>query len=284
MSERKIRVALPGTDTSYDIVVGTTLRHAARDIARRWSQARTFVITDATVAQLHARSFVAALGSGRRDVHLLSFPAGERYKVRATRDRLEDGLLARGVERGSLIVALGGGVVGDMAGFVAASVLRGIAFVQVPTTLLAQVDASVGGKVAIDHPRGKNLLGAFHQPRRVYIDPSVLATLSEEQYVSGLAEIVKIAAVRDHAFFAQLEKDAARLLRRQRSALAAAIERSCRLKAAIVAADEREAGDPDEAHRQLRVLEQHRETDDEGRDDERERQHRLAGRRSRVHG
>jgi 3-dehydroquinate synthase len=242
MSPRTVHIRLRSRTDSYDIVVGAGLAHAASDIQSRWPDARKFIISDSNVEPLYGRSLAWALRKDGVKVPILSFPAGEASKTRATRDRLEDELLERGITRGSLLVAVGGGVVGDVAGFVAATILRGVAFVQIPTTLLAQVDSSVGGKVAIDHPRGKNLLGAFHQPRRVYIDPGTLRTLQEREYRAGLAEVVKIAAMKDRAFFVFLEKNLPRLLSREERTLASVIRRSCALKAAVVEADERESG------------------------------------------
>jgi 3-dehydroquinate synthase len=242
MKPNTVHIALKSRKDSYDIVVGADLAAAAADIRARWPGARTFIITDSNVEALYGRSLAWALRGEGPKVPILTFPAGEKFKTRATRDRLEDELLAAGLTRGALIVALGGGVVGDVAGFVAATILRGVPFVQVPTTLLAQVDSSVGGKVAIDHPRGKNLLGAFHQPRRVYIDPETLRTLPDREFRAGLAEVVKIAAVKDRAFFSLIETDLPRILARDSRALGRVIRRSCALKAAVVEADERDSG------------------------------------------
>ncbi len=229
-------------DDSYDIVIGTSIARAAKDIRKRWPAARKFIITDTNVEPLYARSLAWSFRQEGEQVPVLAFPAGEAQKTRATRDRIEDEMLARGVTRDALLIAVGGGVVGDVAGFVAATLLRGIAYVQIPTTLLAQVDSSVGGKVAVDHPLGKNLLGAFHQPRMVYIDLATLRTLPDREFRAGMAEVVKCAAIFDRTLFAYLEKNARRILRKEPSCLRVIVQRSCELKAALVEKDEREAG------------------------------------------
>lgn len=179
--------------------------------------------------------------SGAR-VELLSIPAGESSKHRQMKSMLEDQLLARGAQRDSVIIALGGGMVGDLAGFTAATLLRGIRYVHIPTTLLSQVDSSVGGKVAVDHPLGKNLVGAFAQPKKVYIDVSTLSTLSPREFSSGMAEVVKYGAILDRKLFSYLEDNSAAILRRRRSALELIVDRSCVLKRRVVELDERETG------------------------------------------
>ncbi len=169
-------------------------------------------------------------------------PDGEASKTWQTLNTIFDALLAAQADRKTVLVALGGGVVGDLAGFAAATYQRGIAHLQVPTTLLAQVDSSVGGKTAINHPLGKNMIGAFHQPLAVIADTTTLASLTAREYAAGLAEVVKYGAIHDLSFLAWIETNADRLLAREAAALAHAIRRSCEIKAAIVAADEREAG------------------------------------------
>ncbi len=169
-------------------------------------------------------------------------PDGEAHKSLKTLEDILTRLIECRAERSTTVIALGGGVVGDLAGFAAATYQRGTPLVQVPTTLLAQVDSSVGGKTGVNHPLGKNMIGAFHQPRAVLIDPECLATLPERELRAGIAEVVKYGAIRDIAFFEWLEKNMDRLLARDPGALAHAIERSCAIKAEIVAADERESG------------------------------------------
>ncbi|MBI3766041.1 MAG: 3-dehydroquinate synthase [Ignavibacteriales bacterium] len=176
----------------------------------------------------------------RPDFHLLTVPAGERSKSRRSKELLENNLLALGANRDSLIVALGGGMVGDLAGFVAATLLRGIPYIQIPTTLLAQVDSSIGGKVAIDHPLGKNLIGAFYQPQKVYIDIGALKTLPDREFSNGLAEVIKYAAILDSELFDELEQKQSKILSRDEKSLLNIIKRCCELKKSVVEEDEKE--------------------------------------------
>jgi 3-dehydroquinate synthase len=176
------------------------------------------------------------------DIDSMTLPDGEEYKTLDTLNTIFTALLEKRFNRGCTLVALGGGVVGDITGFAAASYQRGVAFVQIPTTLLAQVDSSVGGKTGVNHPLGKNMIGAFHQPNCVLIDTDTLDTLDDRQLAAGLAEVIKYGLIRDSDFFIWLEQNMAALKERNKQALAYAIERSCRLKADIVAADERESG------------------------------------------
>ena len=183
----------------------------------------------------------ASLTAAGFDVSVVELPAGEAAKSVEVASRGWDALLAAGLDRGSTVVALGGGAVGDLAGFVAATYMRGVNFVQLPTTLLAQVDASIGGKTAIDHPRAKNLVGAFHQPRLVLVDPAALTTLPEREFRSGLAEVVKHGIVLDADYFADLEKSLGALLARDIETLTRVVAGSCRLKANVVERDEQES-------------------------------------------
>jgi 3-dehydroquinate synthase len=176
------------------------------------------------------------------DSAVLSLPDGEQHKTLTNAARVLDELAASHAHRDATIVALGGGVVGDIAGFAAACYMRGIAFIQVPTTLLAQVDSSVGGKTGVNHEQGKNLIGAFHQPKLVLIDTHTLTTLPDRELIAGLAEVIKYGAIADLEFLGWLEANMGELLRRDPDALAYAIQRSCELKAAVVAEDERETG------------------------------------------
>jgi len=209
-------------------------------LSERRLGARYAVVTDANVATLHARPLADRMIDAGLAVTTVVFPAGEASKTRETKATIEDALIEAGCGRDAAIVAVGGGVTTDIAGFVAATYQRGIPFVQVPTTLLAMVDASVGGKTAVDHPRGKNLIGAFHQPSAVFIDVDFLATLPDRELRSGLAELVKTAVIADAAFFARLVSGAAALAARDATALAPAIARACEIKAEVVAADEKE--------------------------------------------
>ncbi len=204
-------------------------------------QGRAAIVTDRTVEKLHARRALRALKEAGIDAQVIPVPPGESSKSWEWADRLYTRLLWGGFDRESVIVAVGGGVVGDLAGFVAATYLRGVRWVQVPTTLLAQVDASVGGKTGINHRLGKNLIGAFHQPRFVLIDPQVLETLPERERRSGIAEVLKVSLVRDAELFAFLEEHVDGLIRLEPPAVVEeALARAVRIKAEIVAEDERE--------------------------------------------
>jgi len=238
--KRIIRVNLPKDNFSYDIQIDVSLAKAAKDIHQRFPDSKKFIITDSNVEPLYGRKLIRAIRQPLR--HLLVVPAGEKSKSRKTKDRLENKLLHLHADRHSIIIALGGGMIGDLAGFVAATLFRGILLIQIPTSLLAQVDSSVGGKVAINHPLGKNLIGAFHQPHQVYIDPSVLETLPDREFRSGLAEVIKYGAILDADFFTDIERNHRNILERDRTVLTAMIKRCCELKRNVVQKDERETG------------------------------------------
>ncbi len=227
---------------SYPIHIGEGLL-ASRDLFAPHVAGRSCaVVTNDTVAPLYAARLEATLAAAGGRVQRIVLPDGEAFKTWETLNRIFDALLEMNADRRSVLVALGGGVIGDLAGFAAATYQRGIAHLQVPTTLLAQVDSSVGGKTAINHPLGKNMIGAFHQPSAVVADTHTLATLPQAEYAAGLAEVVKYGAIDDAAFFDWLELHAEALARRDPETLSHAIRRSCEIKARIVAADEREAG------------------------------------------
>ncbi len=229
------------TAPSYWINVGPGVsRELPAWLASRGLGARYALVTDDVVAPLHASDLVRRLLEGGLRVETVLVPSGEGHKTRTTKERVEDAMLAAGLGRDCAVVALGGGVVADLAGFVAATYHRGVPYVQVPTTLLAMVDASVGGKTAVDHPRGKNLIGAFHQPAAVFSDVDTLATLPERQLRSGLAELVKAAAVADEGLFEKVAARADAILSRDPALLTDLIARACEIKAEVVAADERE--------------------------------------------
>ncbi|HWK47449.1 MAG TPA: 3-dehydroquinate synthase [Stellaceae bacterium] len=230
-------------ERGYDIVVGTGLLDRAGALVRPLLRTtRVLVLTDETVAALHLARLTAGLAEAGIEVLSLAVPAGEASKDIGRFPALMEKLLDLGVERGTTLVALGGGVVGDLAGFAAATLLRGIDFIQVPTTLLAQVDSSVGGKTGLDTKQGKNLVGAFHQPRLVLADLATLGTLPRRELLAGYAELVKYGLIGDAAFYAQMEAEAADLLDERGSRLGAVILEACRMKAAVVAEDEREGG------------------------------------------
>jgi 3-dehydroquinate synthase len=199
------------------------------------------VVCDQTVERLHGAALAAALKAHGISASVVVLPPGEGTKSWAGLADLSDRLLALGLDRGDVITAFGGGVIGDLTGFAAAIYKRGVDFIQIPTTLLAQVDSSVGGKTAIDTPRGKNLIGAFHQPRLVLADLDVLGTLSDREMRAGYAEVIKYGLLGDFAFFEWLEREGPRVLQRRPDALAHAVARSVEMKAGIVGADEKEA-------------------------------------------
>ncbi|MEX2480565.1 MAG: 3-dehydroquinate synthase [Gammaproteobacteria bacterium] len=225
---------------SYPIYIGSGLLEQAGLLEQVIASEQVVIISNQVVAPLYLEACRAALRT--RQCHEFILEDGEGAKSFANFERIMGFLLDHRIERGATIVALGGGVVGDLAGFVAACYQRGVAYVQVPTTLLAQVDSSVGGKTAINHPLGKNMVGAFHQPRAVIADIGTLATLPAREFSAGVAEIIKYGLIRDYPFLTWLEEHLQELLDRQPDALAYAIERSCENKAAVVAADEREGG------------------------------------------
>ncbi len=236
-----VPVALGGR--SYDILIGPGLiGRLGTLIAERFPDARVAIVTDANVRGLHLESVERSF-SGKTLLGTIVVPPGEASKNIAELARVADELLALGVERNDLVLALGGGVIGDLAGFAAAILRRGVRFVQVPTSLLAQVDSSVGGKTGINSKHGKNLIGAFHQPVLVAADTDVLKTLPKRQLAAGYAEVAKYGLLGDSAFFGWLEEHHAAVLGQEPAALRHAIETSCRAKAAIVARDETETGD-----------------------------------------
>lgn len=216
------------------------LNRVAERVRATWHGQRVFIITDTHVERLFGRRLLGTFSHAGIEARMTSFPPGEQSKTVATIQHLFAFLLRHGIDRKSLIVALGGGVVGDVAGFVAATILRGVPYVHVPTTLLAQVDSSIGGKVGINHRLGKNLIGAFYQPVAVFVDPNTLETLSRAEYRNGLAEVVKIAAASDAALFALLERRATAIAEAKLSVLEDVITRAIALKASIVERDERE--------------------------------------------
>lgn len=228
-------------ERSYPITIGSGLLHADH-FAGLPRAAQALVVSNTTVAPLYASALQAALQPHFPRVHLVTLPDGEAYKTWETLNQIFDALLGQGCDRKTVLFALGGGVVGDMTGFAAASFMRGVPFVQVPTTLLAQVDSSVGGKTAINHPLGKNMIGAFYQPLRVVCDLDTLRTLPAQELSAGLAEVIKYGPIADMAFFDWIEANIDALMARDPAALAYAVKRSCEIKAWVVGQDERESG------------------------------------------
>ncbi len=230
-------------DRSYKIIFGKGILAELGPLCRTLQSGKNVaVVTNPVVGGYYLEPVKSALADAGYDTYVVEIPDGEEYKNFETLKSIYDSLIEFGFYRSSLIVALGGGVVGDIAGFAAATYLRGIPFVQVPTTLLAQVDSSVGGKTGINHEKGKNLIGAFYQPGFVLIDTATLDTLPEREYLSGLAEIAKYGVVLDGNLFDFMSANAGRLLDRDKESLLTVIKRSCSIKASIVEKDEREAG------------------------------------------
>ena len=230
-------------ERSYPIHVGAGLLARSGALLADLSSARAVVVTNPTVAEHHLGALEKALtGAGIRHDKIL-VPDGERHKNWTTLYEIHTRLLELGAERSTAVIALGGGVVGDLAGFAAATYQRGVPLVQIPTTLLAQVDSAVGGKTAVNHPLGKNMIGAFHQPQLVVSDIATLGTLPAREYLAGIAEIIKYGAIRDLSLFEWLEANIERLVAREPDAVEHAVTESCRIKSSIVAADERESGE-----------------------------------------
>jgi 3-dehydroquinate synthase len=225
-------------ERSYPIIIGGGLL-GNFDLSSHLPGPDCLVVTNETVGPLYLERLLENLAG---NCSTISLPDGEKYKTSKSAESVIDRLVACSANRDTTVVALGGGVVGDIAGFAAACYMRGVAFIQVPTTLLAQVDSSVGGKTGVNHSGGKNLIGAFHQPQAVLIDTDTLATLPERELKAGLAEVIKYGAIADEEFFGWLELNMSALLQKDSAALIHAITRSCELKAQIVAEDERETG------------------------------------------
>ncbi len=230
-------------DASYDIAIGPGLIAQLPGLVREHCPAAGYaIVTDSHVGKLYGETIAKALSAVRGPVELFTFPAGEWNKTRETWASLSDRMLASHFGRDCAVIALGGGVVGDVAGFLAATYLRGVPYVQVPTSLLAMIDSSIGGKTGVDVPAGKNLLGAFHQPRLVLADLDLLTSLPPVQLSAGLAEAVKHGVIADAEYFAFLERDQGAILSKDKAALERVVRRSVEIKAAVVAEDERETG------------------------------------------
>ena len=236
----EIRIELG--DRGYPIRIGSGLLDTPAAFDGAPASQRALVVTNTTVGPLYAARLAASLSERHEIVDVLELPDGEEHKDWPTLNRIFDALLGQAADRKTVLYALGGGVVGDMTGFAAACYMRGIPFVQVATTLLAQVDSSVGGKTAINHPLGKNMIGAFYQPRLVVCDLDTLATLPAREFSAGLAEVIKYGPIADMAFLDWIEQNMSALMARETSALTHAVRRSCEIKAAVVSQDERESG------------------------------------------
>jgi 3-dehydroquinate synthase len=238
--EHCVKVSL--AERSYDIVIKAGLLQEIGERARRLGlSGKAAIVTNPVVGRLYGRAVLRSLKAAGFEARTILVPEGERAKslrwVSAVLDRLAEDRF----ERGSLVIALGGGVVGDLAGFAAAVFLRGLPFIQVPTTLVSQVDSSVGGKTGVNHVKGKNLIGSFHQPRLVLIDPDTLESLPPREWVAGLSEVIKYGMIEDEAFFAYLEQHMPELLKMAPGPVTHIVTRSCQIKAGVVMEDERES-------------------------------------------
>ena len=239
---KRIKVAVSSNeDNSYEILIGQDLLgRIAVDLAKANIAHSHALVTDSNVAELYGGTLLQDLEKVLSEVRMIAFAAGEQSKTREIKSFIEDRMLESGFGRDSSVIALGGGVVGDIAGFVAATYMRGVPCVQVPTSLVACVDSSVGGKTAVDTPHGKNLIGAFYQPWRVYVDTDTLKTLGPRQLAEGLAEIIKYGVIKSEDLFCYLEENIEKVYEFDDAALLEVIETSCRIKAEVVEKDEKE--------------------------------------------
>ncbi len=235
-------VSIELAERSYDILIGCGLLDSSPAISCGPASAEALIVTNTTVAPIYAERLQKVLTQHHARVRTVALPDGEVYKDWATLNLIFDELLGQAFDRKTVLYALGGGVIGDMTGFAAACYMRGISYVQVPTTLLAQVDSSVGGKTAINHPAGKNMIGAFYQPLRVVADLDTLDTLPDREISAGLAEVIKYGPIADDGFLTWIEQHIDALRARDKAALAYAVRRSCEIKAWVVGKDERESG------------------------------------------
>ena len=229
-------------DRSYDIEIGTSLEKTGARMTGLGLGRKVAVITNPTVKKLYGQRVMDSLKAAGFMVMSIEIPDGEQFKNLDWANAIYTALLTNFFDRTSALVALGGGVIGDLTGFAAATFMRGVPFAQVPTTLLAMVDSSVGGKTGVNHPMGKNMIGAFHQPKKVLMDLSVLTSLPKEEFLSGMAEVIKYGVIRDAAFFEYLDTNREKILALDPDALAHVIRRSCEIKAEVVSRDEREGG------------------------------------------
>jgi 3-dehydroquinate synthase len=236
----KIRVELG--ERSYDIHIGSDMLGELGKKVMDFKFSRVALISNPTVYGLYGGTLLKALKENRQDVSAVIIPDGEGYKDLLWAYYIYGELLKRKLDRASAIIAIGGGVIGDIAGFVASTYMRGVSFIQVPTTLLAQVDSSVGGKTGVNHPLGKNMIGAFYQPRLVWSDVSTLRTLPKREFLAGMSEVIKYGVIWDERLFRYLEENRTKILDLEKEALTHIIKRSCEIKAEVVSKDEREGG------------------------------------------
>ena len=237
---KKLRIDL--ADRSYDILIGRNLLpQVGGRLPHLEKTRRALVVTHPAIHKLYGNILLEGLQSANLNVECIQIPEGETHKTLADAQTVYDHLIANQYDRNTLLVALGGGVIGDLTGFIAATFLRGVPYVQVPTTLLSQVDSSVGGKTAVNHPQGKNLIGAFYQPRLVAIDIDTLKSLPADEFKAGMAEVIKYGVIEDANLFAYLEQNAEKILAQDTVCLETIIEKSCAIKARVVERDERES-------------------------------------------
>ena len=236
-------LTVPLGERSYPVHVGAGLLRRAGELLSPLLSKRAIVVTNPIVAEHHLEGLRTALGAASIASEVILVPDGEKHKDWSTLYAIHTRLLELRAERSTALIAFGGGVIGDLAGFAGATYQRGVPLVQIPTTLLAQVDSGVGGKTAVNHPLGKNMIGAFYQPRAVLADTATLRTLAEREYRAGIAEVIKYGAIRDLALFEWLEANIEALVRRDAEPMTHAVVESCRIKAEVVAADERETGE-----------------------------------------
>lgn len=229
-------------DRSYDIEIGTRLEQSGTAVRGLDFGQKMAVVTNPTVKKLYGKQLIDSMKAAGFLVMSIEVPDGEQYKNLDWANSIYTALLTNSFDRKSPLVALGGGVIGDLTGFAAATFMRGVPFVQVPTTLLAMVDSSVGGKTGVNHAMGKNMIGAFYQPRKVVMDLAVLKSLPREEFLSGMAEVIKYGVIRDASFFEYLEENRDRILQMDSEALIHIVRRSCEIKAEVVSRDEREGG------------------------------------------
>ena len=239
MAAAPVRIDVPTPSRAYSVTIGDgTIDEIGRTLDELHAPARRFVVSSPLVWRLHGAQLARVVGG----TEPILVPDGERYKQLATVSRIYDALVRVNADRASTVITFGGGVIGDMAGFAAATYLRGVALVHVPTTLLAQVDSAIGGKVGVNHPLGKNMIGSFYQPHAVLIDPLVLATLPRREFRAGLYEVIKYGMTSSRPLFDRVAGERKPIFARAPEALTAIIAESCRIKASVVADDEREAG------------------------------------------
>jgi 3-dehydroquinate synthase len=235
-------VSVPLGERSYNIEITESFAELGKYIKENLTYSKVFIICDNNVAAIYSGTVINSLNNADIDSYLFTFEAGESAKCLESANKLYGQLLSAQADRKSLILALGGGVTGDLAGFVASTFMRGIKFIQLPTSLLAQVDSSVGGKVAVNHPKGKNIIGTFHQPALVYTNISTLHTLPEIEFSAGMAEIIKHGIIRDKDYFEFIADNVSAIKQRDAQVMTKLISRSCQIKASVVAEDERETG------------------------------------------